>query len=83
MKQIQWTEASQARIMGKHGLKCTKTCDDNNNFFETLKVSHSFFPHVQVENLCNNEYNGASAFGKFCKNLEQCNKKPKYDFTVD
>jgi len=44
---ILWVNALQAKTIGYFGSKCTKTCDDNNSFFEALKASLSGFPHLQ------------------------------------
>jgi len=35
---IPWADTSQAKTIGYFGSKCTKTCDDKNNFLEALKA---------------------------------------------
>ena len=46
-------EASQAKINGSSGLKCTNNCEDCNKFFDSSKAFSCTFVHFRVLSLAN------------------------------
>ena len=49
-----YADASHARIIGRSGLKCTNTFDDNSNSLDCLNDSCSAVVHLHRVSLCNN-----------------------------